>query len=314
MARYREICASVAELIRAGELAPGAELAGVRDLARQWGTTPTTVSRAQRDLAAAGIIELADRRRARVAPDAVLAARQFLRAESVFTLAGSDDPALAAVARALRDSLRVVTGSGSFGGLGAVRTGRADGAAIHLLHHTGVYNAPFAAGLLRGLDPHLVHLWRREQGLIVQPGNPTGIGAVTDLVERRVALRASGTGTRVLVDRLLRAAGADPDAVRGPQVGTHLEVALAVATGAVDVGVGVRSAAADLELEFHHLTWEDYDVALPAAALGAAAPLVAALRGAELRRTIEAVGGYDTARSGDVTPAGSGSPPPRSST
>ena len=73
---------------------------------------------------------------------------------------------------------------------------------------------------------------------------------MADLVARRVAVRAPGTGTRVLTDRLLRAAGADPDAVRGPQFGTHLEVALAVATGAVDVGVGVRSAATDLDLEF----------------------------------------------------------------
>ncbi len=115
-----------------------------------------------------------------------------------------------------------------------------------------------------------------------------------------MAMRAAGTGTRVLVDRLLRAAGADPDAVRGPQFGTHLEVALAVATGAVDVGVGVRSAAADLDLEFLHLTWEDYDIALPGAALGRAAPLVTALRDNTLRKAVESVGGYDTTRSGEV--------------
>jgi molybdate-binding protein len=299
--RYREICAELAGRISSGALRPGDELAGVRDLARQWDTTPTTVSRAQRDLAAAGLLSLTDRRRARVAPDAVLAARRFLHAEQVFTVAGSDDPALDVLARTLRGRLRMLTGPGSFAGLGAVRTGRADGAAIHLLHHTGAYNAPFAAGLLRGFDPHLIHLWRREQGLIVQPGNPSGIDSVADLARRRVALRAPGTGTRVLLDRLLRAAGADPDAVRGPQLGTHLEVALAVATGTVDVGVGVRSAAAALDLQFVHLTWEDYDIALPGAALGPAAPLITALRDEALRRTVEAVGGYDTTRSGEST-------------
>ena len=52
MTRYREICTDVAEQISRGDLRPGDELAGVRDLARQWDTTPTTVSRAQRDLAA----------------------------------------------------------------------------------------------------------------------------------------------------------------------------------------------------------------------------------------------------------------------
>ncbi|MGQ0575443.1 MAG: substrate-binding domain-containing protein [Pseudonocardia sp.] len=315
MTRYREICAEVAGRIVAGDLHPGDELPGVRELAREWHTTPSTVSRAQRDLADAGLIELAQRRRARIATGAGLAARRFLHAESVFTLAGSDDPALDALARALPGTLRVVAGSGSFAGLGAVRTGRADGAAIHLLHHTGVYNAPFARGLLRGLDPHLLHLWRREQGLIVAPGNPAGITGMADLAGCRVAVRAPGTGTRVLLDRLLRAAGADPDALRGPQVGTHLEVALAVATGAVDAGIGVRSAAADLDLEFHHLTWEDYDVALPGTALGPAAPLVTALRTAALRATVAAVGGYDTARSGELAAvSGPASPPPPSST
>jgi molybdate-binding protein len=303
VAGYREICAELATRISAGELGPGAELPGIRELARQWGTAASTVNHAQRELADAGLIELADRRRARIAPDAALAARRFLHAGSVFTLAGSDDPALDLLARQLPGALRVVTGAGSFAGLGIVRTGHADGAAIHLLHHTGVYNAPFAQGLLRELDPHLLHLWRREQGLLVQPGNPTGIRSMADLTARRVAVRAPGTGTRVLTDRLLRAAGADPDAVRGPQFGTHLEVALAVATGAVDVGVGVRSAATDLDLEFRHLTWEDYDVALPGSALGRAAPLITALRSTELRATITALGGYDTARSGDTLAA-----------
>ena len=158
MTRYREICADLAQRISAGDLPPGAELPGVRELAQQWRTTPSTVSRAQRSLAAAGVLDLADRRRARVAADAALAARRFLHAAAVFTLAGSDDPALDVLARALAGSLVTVTGAGSAAGLGAVRQGRADGATIHLLHHTGVYNAPFAGGLLRGMAPHLIRL------------------------------------------------------------------------------------------------------------------------------------------------------------
>jgi molybdate-binding protein len=298
---YREICAELAGRISGGQLRPGDELPGVRELALRWGVAASTVSHAQRELADAGLIELANRRRARITPDAALAARRYVNAESVFTLAGSDDPALDLLARRLSgSSLRLLTGAGSFAGLSNVRHGRADGAAIHLLHHTGVYNEPFALGLLRGLDPHLVHLWRREQGLLLQPGNPTDVRSVADLIDRRVAVRAPGTGTRVLTDRLLRAAGADPDAVHGPQFGTHLEVALAVATGAVDVAVGVRSAANDLDLEFMHLAWEDYDVALPASTLGRAAPLITALRNADVRATITAVGGYDTSRSGEI--------------
>lgn len=302
MTRYREICTALARRAGSGDLCPGDELPGVRELAREWGTTASTVSRAQRHLAEAGVLELADRRRARLTADAAVAARRFLHAESVFTLAGSDDPAFDLVTRTLAGRVRTLTGQGSFAGLAAVRQGRADGAAIHLLHHSGVYNAPFARGLLRRLDPHLVHLWRREQGLIVAPGNPAGV-TLAGLVRHRVAARRPGTGTRVLLDRLLLDAGEDPDAVRGPQLGTHLEVALAVATGTVDVGLGVRSAAADLDLDFLPVAWEDYDIALPGSALDAAAPLVAALHGAPLRAAVTALGGYDATRSGTVSPA-----------
>ncbi len=301
MTRYREICADVAGRVADGDLAPGAELPGVRELALEWGTTATTVSRSQRELAEHGVLELADRRRARIAPGAAVAARAFLHGERGFVLAGSDDPALDLVLRAAGPRVTTTPSDGSSAGLLAVRRGRADGAAIHLLHHSGAYNAPFAAALLRGLDPHLVHLWRREQGVLVPPGNPAGVRGAADLVDLRLAVRRAGTGTRVLQDRLLRAAGRDPDAVRGPEVGSHLEVALAVATGAVDAGLGVRSAAADLDLAFVHVTWEEYAVALPGRALDAAAPLVAALHDPDLRAAVAALGGYDTAGSGTVT-------------
>ncbi|GIH28137.1 hypothetical protein Aph01nite_64470 [Acrocarpospora phusangensis] len=301
MTRYREICADLAHRISAGTLHPGDELPGIRDLAQQWHTTTSTVSRAQRRLADAGVLELADRRRARVTPGAALAARRFLHADSVFTLTGSDDPALGLVVGALDGKLRIVAGEGSVAGLGTVRHGRADGAAIHLLHHTGIYNAPFALGMLRGLEPHLIHLWRREQGLIVPPGNPQGITGIADLAGRRVSIRRPGTGTRILLDRLLLAAGHDPDGLRGPEAGTHLEVALAVATGTVDAGLGVRSAATDMDLEFIPLTWEDFDIVLAGNALGPAAQLIAALHTPTLRDRISSLGGYDTAKSGEVT-------------
>jgi molybdate-binding protein len=229
-----------------------------------------------------------------------VAARRFLHGERVFRLAGSDDPALDVVLRGLGRAIRPVGTEGSFGGLQAVRQGRADGAAVHLLHHSGRYNAPFARGLLRGLRPHLIHLWRREQGLLVPPGNPRGLTSAADLAGLRVAKRRFGTGTRVLLDRLLREAGHDPDAVAGPETGSHLETALAVASGVVDAGLGVRSAARDLDLDFVPLVSEEYDVVLSGAALDAAAPLVAALQDPATRSAVTALGGYDASQAGKV--------------
>jgi molybdate-binding protein len=298
--RYREIGAELAGRIGAGELAEGAELPGVRELAHRFGTTPSTIGRAVRALADAGVIVTADRRRTRVADGGAVAARRFLHGERVFRLAGSDDPALDVVLRGLGRAVRSIGTEGSFAGLHAVRQGRADGAAVHLPHHTGRYNAPFARGLLRGLRPHLIHLWRREQGLLVPPGNPRGLASAADLAGLRLAKRRFGTGTRVLLDRLLREAGHDPDAVAGPETGSHLETALSVASGVVDAGLGVRSAARDLDLDFVPLVSEEYDVVLTGAALDAASPLVAALLDPATRAAVTALGGYDPSEAGKI--------------
>ncbi len=299
MTRYREIGEELARRVLAGDLVPGDELPGIRELGRQWSTAASTASRAQRALAEAGLIELADRRRARIAADALFAARRFLHGHVVLRLAGSDDPALDLVVRGVSRNVVPVPADGSAAGLRAVAQGRADAAAIHLLHHSGHYNAPFARALLRGRRPHLVHLWRREQGLLIPPDR-TGPTSVGELAGRRVARRAPGTGTRVLLDRLLLDAGLDPDVLRGPEFGSHLEVALAVATGIVDAGLGVRSAAAALDLRFVPVRWEDYDLVLPGDALDLAAPLITALRSSSVRAAVEALDGYDAGNSGEV--------------
>jgi hypothetical protein len=100
----------------------------------------------------------------------------------------------------------------------------------------------------------------------------------------------------VLLDRLLATAGIPPDDVPGPELGSHLEIALAVAAGITDAGLGVRAAATDLDLDFVSLTWERYDIVLGAEALPTAASLITALREPLVREAITALGGYDPGR------------------
>ncbi|HEV7452446.1 MAG TPA: helix-turn-helix transcriptional regulator [Pseudonocardiaceae bacterium] len=261
MARYLEIGIEIAERIRSGELPAGTELHAVRRYARERDTTSFTIGRAYRYLADGGAITLADRRRARVATDGAIAAARLLQADRVFRLAGSDDPALQIVLGHVGPTVVPVGTRGSFHGLRALARGRADGAAIHLRHHSGIYNAPFARALLRHRRPHLLHLWRREQGLLVAPGNPRAT-TLADLAGLRVAKREVGAGTRVLLDQLLTATGIAPPDVAGPELHSHLEIALAVASGIADVGLGLRAAANDLDLNFITLAWEPYDIAL----------------------------------------------------
>jgi molybdate-binding protein len=288
VAAYRDIAEQLLRRIAAGELAAGSALPSVRAGARQHRTTPATVGRAYGRLARAGVIEVTPRRAARVARDGAVLARRALHGGRALRLAGSDDPLLDLIATGADR----VGAPGSFGGLTALWQHRADAATLHLRHRDGDYNDPFAARILDGRRPILVHLWRREQGIILPRGNPGAIETVADLLGRSVALRASGTGTRVLLDRLLHDAGADPTALRGPDARTHLEAAVAVASGLAEAAVGLRAAAHMMALDFLPLMWEPFELALPEAALGAAADLLSALESAP------AMPGFDLAGSG----------------
>ena len=309
MVTYLQVSDDVAERVTSGELAAGEELPSVREAARRYGTTTTTVARAYRCLADAGVIDVADRRRSRITSGGHLAARRLLgggvAGAPLLRLAGSDDPALdialRSVLRVAGDGRVVSVGTrGSFHGLTGIWRGTADAAAIHLRHRSGTHNSPFARTLLRGRQPALIHLWRREQGLLTPAGNPAGVTGVAGLRGLRVARRQFGTGTRVLLDRLLADAGIPFGSVTGPEAASHLEVAMAIAAGQADAGLGVCAAATALDLGFTPVTWEDFDIVLSADALAAAEPLIAALRDTAVQSSVHALGGYDLAGSGTV--------------
>ena len=115
-------------------------------------------------------------------------------------------------------------------------------------------------------------------GLLTPAGNPDHITDPGDLRALRIARRPFGTGTRVLLDRLLTEAGIAPASVTGPEAASHLEVAMSVASGQADTGLGVRAAATALDLGFVPMAWEDFDIVLSGDTLPAAEPLIAALR------------------------------------
>ena len=300
MSRYLDLAAALAQQIASGELSSGAALPSVRELARRESTTPATALRAYGELARAGAIVSEPRRTAHVAYQGALAARALLRGGSPFRLAGSDDPALDILLAGAREAIAPVGARGSYRGLSALWSGAADGAALHLRHPSGEYNAPFARGLLAGRGPVLVHLWRREQGLILPPGNPRQVGDVAAAAGLRVARRPVGTGTRTLLDRLLLEAAITPESVVGPEVELHLDVALAVATGEADVGLGLRSAAAPLGLDFVAVASEPFEVATTESEAGGVAPLLSLLADPTIRARIERLGGHDLSGTGEL--------------
>jgi molybdate-binding protein len=298
--RYVALVEELEHAIASGALAGGAVLPSVRVLAHERGVAPATAARAYAELARAGVIETSPRRAARVASAGAARARRLLRGGRPLLLAGSDDPLLDLLFAAAPEEVERQGALGSFAGLTALWRGSVDAATVHLFDRGGDYNASYAARVLSGRTPRLVRLWRREQGLVVPPGNPAGLRSAADLARVVAALRRVGTGTRLLTERLARKGGADPIEIRGPEVDSHFDVALAVASGIAEAGVAVRASAAALGLDFVSLSWEPFDLALPAEVLPRAEPLLGALTGPAIAARAAELGGYDLEESGVV--------------
>jgi putative molybdopterin biosynthesis protein len=109
------------------------------------------------------------------------------------------------------------------------------------------------------------------QGIVFRKGNPrfTGADSAASALARAVAdercvmvNRNAGSGTRILIDRLL--AGARP-AGYFAQPKSHNAVAAAVAQGRADWGVAISTVAGLYDLAFLPLVMEHYDLVIPRA-------------------------------------------------
>ncbi|MFN8628046.1 MAG: molybdopterin biosynthesis protein [Candidatus Binatia bacterium] len=203
------------------------------------------------------------------------------------------------------------TNVGSLGGLLALQRGEAHLVGTHLLDpKTGTYNLTDIRRYLRQRDVVVVNLVVRQQGLIVARGNPKQIRHLRDLrrPDIRFVNRQAGAGTRVLLDYKLAKLRLRPERIRGyeREEFTHMAVAMAVASGLADCGLGVRSAANALGLDFLPVELEEYDVVFRRDfyASDAGQALLTAMRSEEFRQAVVRLGGYDVGRTGQVKLAG----------
>ncbi len=199
------------------------------------------------------------------------------------------------------------TNVGSVGGLLALQRGETHVAGTHLLDpKTGAYNIPDIKRTIPSLPVVLVHLAQREQGLLIQSGNPKGITNLKDIARSGIAFinRQPGSGTRVLLDFQLRALGIDPAVIRGyeREEFTHMAVGVAIASGLADVGLGVRSAANALGLDFVPVGEEQYDLLClrPFFESERGKKLMEVIRSDGFKKSVAALGGYDTCSTGEV--------------
>ena len=226
---------------------------------------------------------------------------------------GSHDIALDLLAQYLAGKQRrlISANAGSLGGLLALQRGEAHLAGSHLLDpESGQYNLPDIQRVLPDVAVKVVTLVGRQQGLMVAKGNPKQIQSLKDLAhsEARYINRQRGAGTRVLLDYHLHKMGIEAQNIPGYAVEeyTHLGVAVAIASGRADCGLGIAAAAQALSLDFIPLYLERYDLVVPEQYFASPllAPLWDTLHLPVFRQAVAAMPGYSVEQMGDLVAEG----------
>jgi putative molybdopterin biosynthesis protein len=177
---------------------------------------------------------------------------------------------------------------GSTGGLEAARRGECDLAGMHLSDpETGEYNVSYLTP-----DLELVEGYGRLQGVVFRLGDKrfeglSGTNAVRQarcLDDCVMVNRNRGSGTRVLIDRLLE--GAQP-AGYAVQAKSHNAVAAAVLQKRADWGVAIEWVAKLNGLGFLPLEDERYDFVIPKSRIER--PAVLAFRSLLMETTVREV-------------------------
>jgi len=196
---------------------------------------------------------------------------------------------------------------GSMGGIMAIKRGEAHIAGIHLLdEQTGEYNESYVRKYLGGERILLVKCVKRIQGLMVAKGNPQNISGLQDLTRKgiRYVNRQRGSGTRILLDYLLKTKGLDAGAIYGyeREEFTHMSVAALIASGIADAGLGIYAAARIYNLDFIPVWEEQYDFILPErfAELDMVQHFIETLKSKEFKEELERMSGYKTDNTGSI--------------
>ena len=196
---------------------------------------------------------------------------------------------------------------GSMGGVLALKQKRTHLATAHLLDpESGEYNLPYIKKMCPQRELKVVNLTYREQGIMVKRGNPKNIKGIDDLVKKGIKFinRQKGSGTRVLLDYLLKNKSINPLDIPGysQEVYTHLMVASAVAEGNVDIGLGILSAAKVFGLDFVPVIKERYDIIIPKEYYSSLKiqKILAIIKSRKFQKKVLNLGGYDLSQSGKV--------------
>ena len=222
---------------------------------------------------------------------------------------GSHDVLMDIVADIMANKYKDVTLSsthvGSMGGLMALNRGETVIAPTHLLdENNGRYNVDIIKEIFGEGKVSLIKGFDRIQGIMVKKGNPLGIKGLEDLPKYKFVNRQRGAGTRVLLDYKLKTLGIDPKTIDGydKEVATHMAVAASVASPYVDCGLGVKSAADSMGLDFIEVGIEEYDFAILTKNLEdkKVKAFIDIIGSEDLHKKLDKLGGYGYSKLGEI--------------
>ena len=152
----------------------------------------------------------------------------------------------------------------------------------------------------------LVRCVGRQQGMMVAKGNPLNIQKFADIAKANVRYvnRQKGSGTRILTDYLCKQDNLNVDAIYGydREELTHTSVAVQIASGSADAGMGIYSAAKLYDLDFIPICIEQYDLIIPDHAWETpqVQQMIETMKSEEFREKILALGGYTVENPGEI--------------
>jgi putative molybdopterin biosynthesis protein len=221
---------------------------------------------------------------------------------------GSQDDLLQWALRESGSGLASLT-EGTARGVERLRQGEVIAAAVHF--HSEADSASdanvSAVRATPGLhDAVLVGLARREQGLLLPPGNPKQLHSMADVLASgaQMAVRQPGAGAQMLLEVLLARAGAghkelrrlDPPCLTGP------DLAATIRAGNADCGIATRAAAKSAGLDFVPLLSENFDLLMRQRSYfkPSIQALVGFLGQKRLKQRAAELSGYDPAPAGQI--------------
>jgi excisionase family DNA binding protein len=199
---------------------------------------------------------------------------------------------------------------GTTRGVERLLRGEVIAAAVHFHSPEISANEDANVAALRGTvglhDAVLVGVARREQGLLLAPGNPKNLNSLSDVLSSsaQVAMRQPGAGAQLLLEALLARLGASVKNLRRrePPCLTGPDMAATIRAGQADCGIATRAAAKSAGLDFVPQLWESFDLLMRQRSYFRPnmQALMGFLRESRFKQRAIEMSGYDTTSAGQI--------------